>query len=110
MAPCHTAMADYMDDAVGFVPRTFPEPTYWPHDPEMRIETSWRRMVWSDLHDHFLAAAALIEDAPEDYRAMAERARARMAGYASRDVVTDALREALQRLPEIETGRFAWAS
>jgi glycosyltransferase involved in cell wall biosynthesis len=110
IAPDHTAMADFMDDRIGFVIRTHPEPTYWPHDPEMRTETSWQRMVWSDLHDHFLAAAAMIEEAPEDYQAMAQRARARMAGYASRDVVADALREALERLPEIETGRFAWAS
>jgi glycosyltransferase involved in cell wall biosynthesis len=110
IAPDHTAMADFMDDRIGFVIRTHPEPTYWPHDPEMRTETSWRRMVWSDLHDHLLAAAAMVEEAPEDYRAMAEAARSRMAGYASREMVADALREALGQLPRIETGRFSWAS
>ena len=51
IAPNHTAMADFMDDQVGFVVGTSPEPTYWPHDPEMRIETSWNRLNWSDLHD-----------------------------------------------------------
>ncbi|WP_435005885.1 glycosyltransferase [Tundrisphaera lichenicola] len=110
IAPGHTAMADFMDEKVGFVIRTHPEPTYWPHDPEMRTETSWHRMVWSDLHDHLLAAASMIEEAPEEYRAMAETARSRMADYASREVVADALREALGQLPRIETGRFAWAS
>jgi glycosyltransferase involved in cell wall biosynthesis len=110
IAPDHTAMADFMDDKIGFVIRTHPEPTYWPHDPEKRTETSWQRMVWSDLHDHLLAAASMIEEAPDDYRAMAEAAQDRMARYASREVATEALREALDRLPRIETGRFAWAS
>ncbi len=110
IAPDHTAMADFMDDRVGFVLRTHPEPTYWPHDPEMRTETYWNRLVWSDLHDRLLESAEVAEHAPEDYRAMADLARARMAGYAGRDVVTEALREALARLPHVETGRFAWAS
>ena len=59
---------------------------------------------------HLLAGAAMIEDAPEEYRAMAETARARMAGYAGHEVVAEALREALSRLPDVPTGRFAWAS
>ena len=110
IAPDHTAMADFMDEQVGFVPRTHPEPTYWPHDPEKKIETFWNRMVWSDLRDDLLASAALIEDDPARYREMAETARSRMAGYAGREVVEEALREALAQLPRVETGRFAWAS
>jgi glycosyltransferase involved in cell wall biosynthesis len=39
IAPDHTSMADYMDDQVGFIPRSHPEPTHWPHDPEKRAET-----------------------------------------------------------------------
>jgi glycosyltransferase involved in cell wall biosynthesis len=110
IAPDHTAMADFMDDQVGFVPRTSPEPTYWPHDPEMRTETYWNRMVWSDLRDHMLAAAEMIEEDPARYREMADAGRARMVGYASREIVEEALREALDRLPRVETGRFSWAS
>ena len=110
IAPDHTSMADFMDDQVGFVPRTHAEPTYWPHDPEQRTETYWNRMVWTDLRDHMLSAAELIDDDPERYRAMSEAARERMAGYASQSVVEQALREALAQLPRIETGRFAWAS
>ena len=108
--PDHTAMADFMDDQVGFVPRTYPEPTYWPHDPEKKTETYWNRMVWSDLRDHLLASADLVEDDPERYRGNGRDRPGRMAGYASREVVEEALREALAHLPRIETGRFAWAS
>ncbi len=110
IAPDHSAMADFMDEQVGFVPRTHPEPTYWPHDPEKKTETYWNRMVWSDLRDDLIESAALIEDDPDRYREMAETARVRMAEYASREVVEEALREALSHLPRVETGRFAWAS
>ena len=110
IAPDHTSMADYMDDQVGFVPRTHHEPTHWPHDPEKRTETYWNRMVWTDLRDHMIAAAELVEDDPDRYREMSENGRARMAAYATREVAENALREALAMLPEVETGRLAWAS
>lgn len=110
LAPDHTAMADFMDDRVGFVLGTHPEPTYWPHDPEMRIETTWNRLVWSDLRDRLLDAAALVDRDFAGYQARARAARARMANYASRETVEGALREALSRLPEVQTGRLSWAS
>lgn len=110
IAPDHTSMADFMDEKVGFVVRTNPEPTYWPHDPDMKTETYWNRMVWSDLRDHLVSSAELVENDPDRYREMARQARARMRDYAGRDVVEIALRNALAQLPEIETGRFAWAS
>ena len=110
IAPDHTSMADFMDDKIGFVIRSFPEPTYWPHDPEMRTETYWNRMVWSDLRDHLLASAELVEEDLPRYREMAAQARSRMLRYASRDVVEVALRNALENLPEVETGRLSWAS
>jgi len=109
VAPGHTAMADYMDDRVGFVPRTFPEPTYWPHDPDQRLETFRFRPVWSDLRDAFLASAEVADHQPGRYAAMAEAARARMSAYAGRPAAAAALRDALDRLPESPGGAFEWA-
>ena len=110
IAPDHTAMADFMDDKVGFVLGTNPEPTYWPHDPEMRIETYWNRLIWSDLHAQLLAAADLVDNDFEGYQAKAKAARERMRDYASREIVAKALEDALKQLPQITTGRLAWAS
>jgi len=110
IAPDHTAMTDFMDNQVGFVLGTHPEPTYWPHDPEMRIETSWNRLVWSDLHAALIAADDLVNHDFAGYQVKAKAARERMLGYASREIVTQALRSALNQLPAITTGRFAWAS
>jgi len=110
IAPDHTAMGDYMDDLVGFVPRSFPEPTYWPHDPEQRLGTFRYRPVWSDLRDAFLASAGVAGNDPERYAAMSRAARARIASYASRDAAAEALRSALEWITDAPTGAVGWAS
>jgi glycosyltransferase involved in cell wall biosynthesis len=110
IAPCHTAMADYMSDEVGFLVESHPEPTFWPHDPEHRFETTWHRLVWSNLRDQFIASALLIEDDYAAYRTMASAARERMCSYASVDVVAETLRAALNRLPRHQPGAFSWAA
>lgn len=100
LAPTHTSMADYMDGEVGFPLRGHPEPTFYPHDPERRIETTWNRMVWSDIRDQFLASAELVDHRPGRYAAMAAAARRRVANYAGLPVVVEALGRALQALPD----------
>lgn len=110
LAPGHTAMADYMSDQVGFVLESHPEPTFWPHDPEHRFETTWHRLVWSDLRDKFLASALLVEDDYATYRTMAATARQRMRAYASIDVVAETLRSALNGLPRHPLGAFSWVA
>jgi glycosyltransferase involved in cell wall biosynthesis len=109
IAPDHTAMADYIDDAVGFVLRSHAEPIHWPHDPEKRLETTRRRVVWSDLHDAFLASAEAAAS-PARYAVMAAVARVRMDAHASQYAVAEALRGALEQLPPekqnpVPTGR-----
>jgi glycosyltransferase involved in cell wall biosynthesis len=110
IAPDHTAMADFMDDEVGFVLRTHPEPTYWPHDPEQKTETYWNRLVWTDLRDCLLESAQIADHEPETYRTLAEAAQTRMRRYASSEVVARSLQNALEKIAPVETGRFAWAS
>jgi glycosyltransferase involved in cell wall biosynthesis len=110
IAPDHTAMADYMDDQVGFVIRSHTEPTFWPHDPEKRLETERHRVLWSDIHDHFLESAAVADLGPARYEELSRNARRRMTEYASRPVTAEALRHALTLLPDSEPGALAWAS
>ncbi len=100
LAPTHTSMADYIDASVGFPLRGHAEPTCWPHDPERRIETTWARMVWSDIRDQYRASAALAHDDPTAYFEKARAARRRVAGYAGAPVVAEALAHALAMLPD----------
>jgi glycosyltransferase involved in cell wall biosynthesis len=110
IAPDHTAMGDYMDDRVGFVPRSFAEPTYWPHDPEQRLETFRYRPVWSDLRDAYLASAEVAEHDPERYAAMSRAARARIASHASQEAAAEALRDALELMAHAPAGALDWGS
>ena len=98
IAPDHSAMADYIDSSVAFVPGSNPEPACWPHDPEKRLSTMRHRLVWSDLRDAFLQSSGVAEQEPAGYRRMAAAARDRMRQYASVDRVEMALRSALQNL------------
>ena len=97
IAPNHSAMADYVDDTVAFVPRAHLEPACWPHDPQQRLETTKHRLVWSDLVDAF-RISAVVSERPEHYALMSAAARARMADYATRDAAETALRDALGRM------------
>lgn len=98
IAPRHTSMLDYLDEAVGFVVDSSPEPTFWPHDPERRCETTWARLNWTSLRDQYRAAARLAEHDRPGYDRMAGAARARLHAYAGLDAATAALEQALSAL------------
>ncbi len=108
IAPDHTAMADYIDDSLAFVPRSSPEPIHWPHDPQKRLATTRFRPLWSDLRDAFLASAVVADD-PARYAAMS-RAGRRMARYASEEAAIEALREAVSHLSSSDQRRGFAAS
>jgi glycosyltransferase involved in cell wall biosynthesis len=110
LAPGHTAMADYMDDGVGFLLPSHPEPTHWPHDPEHRFHTTWNRLVWSELRDRFLQSAAIADDDRAQYDGLSAAARARMTRLATRAAAADALRRALRLLPATRPGARSWAA
>jgi hypothetical protein len=110
LAPRHSALADCLDDAVGFVVRSHPEPTCWPHDPEERLETTWERVGWADLHDRLLESARSIDHDRAGYQALCEAARTRMARHAGQFTALEALRQALAQLPEHAPWSCSWAS
>jgi glycosyltransferase involved in cell wall biosynthesis len=108
IAPAQTAMADFIDDRVGFVVASHPEPTHWPHDPEKRIETTWQRLVWSSLRDQYLRSAQLASSNRAGYEAMSASARSRMQNYATIDVVTAAFRSVINQLGDVQLGSLGW--
>jgi glycosyltransferase involved in cell wall biosynthesis len=95
VAPLHTALTDYFDDGIGFVVASHPEPTCWPHDPSQRPTTFWHRLVWQSLHDELAASYEVARQAPDHYRALSQRGREQMAGYASAEEVWPRLLDAL---------------
>jgi glycosyltransferase involved in cell wall biosynthesis len=108
IAPVHTAMADYMDDTVGFVVASQPEPTHWPHDPQKRIETSWQRLDCTHLRDQYIRSAEVAGSRRGEYEAMAASARRRMKNYANVDVVTKAFGRVVDQLDGALLGALGW--
>jgi glycosyltransferase involved in cell wall biosynthesis len=108
IAPRHTAMADYMDGEVGFVVESHPEPTHWPHDPQRRFETTWHRLVWSNLKEQYLRSAQVAEHGRPTYLRMAAAGRTRMERTASREVAEHSLRKALSHLNQRPWGAMDW--
>jgi hypothetical protein len=101
VAPHHTALAEYLDDAVGFVVDSHAEPTHWPHDPSRRLTTTWQRLVWQSLHDQLRASYQLATRHPEQYAQLAARARARMHAHGSAARVEPRLRAVFDGLDHV---------
>lgn len=98
VAPAHTALADYVDDEVGFVVDSHPEPTHWPQDLSRRLTTTWQRIVWQSLHDQIRAAYRTATADPDGYARLAARGRERLRTLGAGAAVWPRLRAALDEV------------
>jgi len=111
IAPRHTALLDYIDEHVAIVIESDPEPTFFPHDPAPRFETSWHRLNWRSLRDAFLEADRIASTDLDRYEAMARAARERIRRNHGAEAASAALGRALQLLPEdVFQRRHAWSA
>ncbi len=98
LAPTHTAMADYMDDKIGFPLKCSAEPYFWPHNPNGIYQTYRYRLNWQSLVEAYRASFAKAVNAPEEYREMSRQAFLRMRDFASEERVENQLREQINRV------------
>src|SRR5690606_31562656 len=91
VAPCHSGMADYMDEQVGVVVNSWEDGTAWCHDPRLAYRTLRHQIDWSSLRDAYQAAYRCIKERPEDYERLSETAIERMRGHCSREVAKQRL-------------------
>lgn len=91
IAPSHTAMAEQVDPEVAFVVRSSREYIIWPEDPNDPLRAVRYRLDWLSLHDAFRDSYALIKSRPDDYIAMATRARDKARSLYAPSVVRDKL-------------------
>ncbi len=109
IVPDHSAYRDWVDESVGLLVATHPEPAAWPMDGLGRHATTWHRIVWNDLRDRLVESASIADHDPIGYERMSADARERLAERTAIEVVAEALREALDRLPSRPLGSFTWA-
>jgi glycosyltransferase involved in cell wall biosynthesis len=75
ITPCHTAIADYFSDRMGFVVESHAEPCAWPHDPQLRSRSTWHRLVWPSLVEAFRESYRVARSEPARMRDMSDAAR-----------------------------------
>jgi glycosyltransferase involved in cell wall biosynthesis len=98
IAPCNTAMLDYIAADNAFLVSTSPELTYWPHDPRQVFRTYWHRINWQTLYQAFVDSEAICRESPVRYGQMADAAVTALQQFCSMDLARDRLRDFLARL------------
>ncbi len=98
ISPVHSAIGDYFDERIGYAVESHAEPSAWPHDPRMRIRTTWDRIVWTSLVDRIRKSYFAAKNDRPAYAAMADRARDRMLDWASPQSIWPRLESALDLL------------
>jgi hypothetical protein len=98
IAPCHTAMADYIDPSAAFVVESTPEHNVWPHDPRPLYTTMREKLKWDTLAAAFAESYRVAKQAPDRYAAMGASADRIMRDYCSDDAVRDRLRHIMAQL------------
>ncbi|WP_432218140.1 glycosyltransferase [Pseudomonas kribbensis] len=81
IAPDHTAMEDYIDDAVAFVVKSSEELTIWPQDTRIIYRTLRHRPDWGSLKSGYENSYRMAKAQPQDYRRMSIAAVERMHDY-----------------------------
>lgn len=95
IAPCHSAMRDYIDEDVAFVVDSWLDSSAWSHDPRLAYRTCRHQLNWESLVGAYQAAYRCVKNQPERYARMSDAAIARMRGHCSQEVATKRLKEFL---------------
>lgn len=101
IAPCHSAMVDYMDDQVGFVVNSWLDGTAWSHDPRLAYRTLRHQIDWASLRDAYSAAYRCAKEHPEHYQQLSRNAINRMQSHCSQAAARERLVEFFQLNKEV---------
>lgn len=93
VAPCNSAMLDYIDPEVAFVVEGWLDATSWAHDPRKSYRTCRQKINWESLVQAYRDAYRCCKFEPERYAAMSGAAIGRMRGHCSRETAVRRLRE-----------------
>lgn len=83
ISPCHTAMADYVDNSCAFVIDSFPVLGTWPHDMRQAFRTLRGQIAFGSLVNAYRSSYYVAKNEPETYRYMAAAAIESLRMYCS---------------------------
>ena len=105
IAPLHTAMTDYLDEASGFPFKSSKEWTHWPHDYRAMKRTYRYRIDWEDMVRALRDSHVLARSDWTRYLAMGENARQRIKTHCSQQTVQLTLGDFLRKVQQDWEGR-----
>jgi len=106
IAPNNTAMADYINQDIAFVVKSYPGlPTVWPHGDHQINRTSYNQLDWGALVEAFEQSYDVAHRDVARYRDMSARAHQAMQAYCGNEVIEEALRTFFHRELAIERNR-----
>ena len=70
IAPCHTAMLDYINPSNTFIVSSSAEPTCWPQDPRYVYRAQCQRINWEALRDAFIESENVFRRSRSSYLGM----------------------------------------
>lgn len=91
LAPRHTSLLDYLDDANSIAIDAATEPCIWPHDDRAVLRTLQYRVSWESTVAALRRSRELYRDDLEAYRRMGEAATGAMRQYCTVARVSDSI-------------------
>lgn len=88
IAPAHTAMEDYVDNALAFVVPACREHAIWPQDTRLSYRTVRYRPDWGALVQAYQSSYDVAKGDPNRYQDMSAAARQQMRKFAGQDRFT----------------------
>ena len=98
IAPRHTAMLDYIDDASSFVIASHQRPGFWPHDERSAHRCLRYQIEFDSLVYRLRESYAVARTDPARYARMSAAAVAAQRGYCSEELVTSRLAEVFSHM------------
>ena len=101
VAPCHTALEDYISVNNAFVVEAAIRPAAWPQDPRARVRALARQIDMGSLQRAFRKSYRVAKNDPGRYRAMSQFAREALKSYCSASVTAQRLNAIIHTSPQM---------
>jgi glycosyltransferase involved in cell wall biosynthesis len=103
VAPCTTAMIDYLNADNAFVIESTEEFTAWPHDPRSAYRTLRYAANWASICTAYRASYEVAKNDPQRYAQMSAKAVQSLQGFCSQAVAEQRLQVFFAQLLERRT-------
>jgi len=103
VAPCTTAMIDYLNADNAFLIESTEEFTAWPHDPRSAYRTLRYAANWASICTAYRASYEVAKNDPQRYAQMSAKAVQSLQGFCSQAVAEQRLQVFFAQLLERRT-------